>query len=79
MDLACVDKVVDYWARRQRFSRFTPLGILASELQLTKRETSKALKVYSELGLGKRQYKTKKRPAGFRWAEREVRMLIVRN
>jgi hypothetical protein len=79
MELDCVDKILDYWGRRQRFSQFTPIETLIGELQFTKREASQALKAYSALGLGKRQYKTKKHRAGFRWAETEVRPLIGRH
>lgn len=79
MEVEHLDRLIDYWARRQRYSPFTPTETLRKELSLPKNETSKALRLFSELGLGSRQYKTKKHRAGFRWKEPEVRALMRKN
>lgn len=75
-EISYLDRLISYFGRRQRFSRFTPLPTLIKELGLPREQIGPALRVYAQLGLGQRQNKTKNHRPGFRWFEPEVRMLI---
>lgn len=75
-DISYLDRLIAYFGRRKRFSRFTPLPTLMKELGLADAQIGQALRVFTTLGLGHRQYQTKNRRPGFRWFEPEVRALI---